>query len=184
MFGDSLKRKGLARATGSFLFYTFAAMIVGPMITGIVIYVLTDVFGTFSLHLKAIGEIGGLANPLCWGPAFALGLALNYIARQRSACWVWLCGFVWAGMGIQDSVRYYNPLYSQGCTNFENIVNAFVTLNSHRCGGGGSTLAGLFFTFPAVSSVAYSVGAWVAIRYMGRFHRVDTNRKTVTLGLN
>lgn len=183
MFGDNLKRKGLARATGSFLFHTFAAMIVGPMITGIVIYVSTYVLGTF-LSLKAIGEIGGLANPLVWGPGFALGLVLNYSARQRLAYRVWLCGFAWMAVGIQDSVHYYNPLYSQGCSNFENVVNAFLTLNSHRCGGGGSTLAGLFFTFPAVSSVAYSIGAWVAIRCVGRVHRADTNQKTVNLGLN
>ena len=182
MIGESLERKRLAEfgaLAGSFLLHTSAAMIVGPIITGIVGYV----FGILSYHLKAIGEIGEFANPLIWGPGFVLGFLLSYVTRQRAACWVWLCGLVWIAVGILDSVRYYDPRYSQGCSDFENVLNAFFIMNSHRCGGGSSTLAGLLFTLPAVSSVAYAVGAWVAIRYMGRFYRIE-EKQTTTPGLN
>ncbi len=137
-------------------------MIVCPIVAGIIAYV----FASLSSPLKAIGEVGGFANPLVWGPAFVAGFLLSYATRQRAARWVWLWGFGWLAVGIGDSVRFYDPHYYQGCSNFQNVVNAFFILNSRRCGGGSSTLNGLFFTLPAISSVAYSMGAWAAIKYV------------------
>ena len=183
MIGDSLERKGLSKlrlAVGGFLFHTTAAMIVSPIV--VVITVL--VFQNLPSHLKSVAETGGVANPIFWSPGFVFGLLLNYVTRHRSACWVWLCGVAWLAAGILDSIRYYDRRFYQGCSSFENVVNAFFVLNSRRCGGGGSTLAGFFFTMPALNSVAYAVGAWVAISYMGRFDSTDANQKTTTLGLN
>ena len=164
VIGDNLERKGLAKwgtAAGSFLFHTSAAMIGGPTIVVIV----TLIFQNIPSHLKSVVEIGGAANPLWWGPGLVLGFLLNYVTRHRAACWVWVCGLAWLAVGILDSVRYYDRRFSQGCSAFENVANSFFALDSHRCGGGESTLGWLFFTMPALNSAAYTVGAWAVARY-------------------
>src|SRR5208337_1962494 len=151
MIGGSLERKGpskLLSAAGSFLFHTFAAMIVSPFVAVIGYLIFENVLS----HLKSVAEIGGIASPLAWGPAFVLGLLLNYVTRHRAACWVWLCGVAWLAAGIWDSVHLYDSRFYQGCSAFENVINAFFVLNSHRCGGGASTLEGLFFAMPALNS--------------------------------
>jgi hypothetical protein len=155
-------------------------MIVSPIIEAVAALILWNL----PLHLKSVADNSGLANPLFWGPGFVLGLLLSYVTRQRAARWVWLCGFTWLAVGVWDSVHHYDSHFYQGCSAFENVVNGFFILNSHRCGGGSSTLEGLFFTMPALNSAAYAVGAWVATKYMGRFDRTDTKQPTATLGLS
>ena len=168
--GGSLERKGLAAsvsAVGSFLLHTSAAMIVSPIIVVLLVLSANYIFKSLSFQSKAITEIGGVANPLIWGPGFILGFVVNRATLHCAACWVWLCGIGWLAIGILGSVHNYDARFYQGCSALENVVNAFFILNSHRCGGGSSTLAGLFFTVPAMNSVAYAAGTWVAIRYMG-----------------
>lgn len=143
--------------SGWFALHTSAAMIVSPMI------VLMGVAVVSSSTLRWITEGGGLGNPLIWGPGFALGLLVNQKTLQHIACWVWLVGVAWLAAGIWDSINSYDARFYQGCSALENVVNGFFILNSHRCGGGSSTLEGLIFTIPALSSVAYSIGAWVPI---------------------
>lgn len=181
MIGDSLEENGLTKlvsAAGSFLLHTFASMIVSPFVVMAVYLILENI----PWHLKSLAEIGRAADPLFWGPGLILGFLLNYVTRHRAACWVWLSGLAWLAVGILDSVRHYDRRFYQECTAFANVVNAFFVLDSHRCGGGESTLEWLFFTMPALNSVAYAVGAWVAIKYAGNFFRGDTNQKTI-LGL-
>jgi hypothetical protein len=105
-------------------------------------------------------ERGGFLNPIFWAPGFILGLLVNRVKASRFACWVWLLGGVWLAFGISDSFHGYDPRWYQGCTPFQNIINAFFVGNSGKCGGGESTLSGLFFTMPAITGAAYSVGAW------------------------
>jgi hypothetical protein len=58
----------------------------------------------------------------------------------------------------------------------------FLVLNARKCGGGGSTLAGIFFTMPAMSSVVYAAGAWVALRSKQHRDRASTKQGTTSLG--
>jgi hypothetical protein len=161
-----MRSERLAR-TGSWLFWfianAFAALVVG----GITSVMLAGAAENFLENLPP--RYQSLARPLNWyGPyVCAVGLCLGFIANRnmlkRVACWVWAVGVAWLAAGIWDSTRGYDPHFSQGCSAAENVVNAFFVLNGRKCGGGGSTLAGVFFTMPALSSGAYAVGAWVAM---------------------
>jgi hypothetical protein len=95
---------------------------------------------------------------------FISGFAVNRKTLNLAACYVWLAGVAWLGLGIWDSIHRYDPRFYQGCSALENVGNAFFILNGRKCGGGSSTLAGALFTMPALNSAAYSAGAWVALR--------------------
>lgn len=102
--------------------------------------------------------------PYVCAVGFALGFVVNRRTLKRAACYVWIAGLAWLAVGIWNSVSSYDPRFYQGCSVLENVANSFFILNGRKCGGGGSTLAGAFFTMPAMNSIAYSVGAWVAMR--------------------
>ena len=162
--------------------HAIASLIVGPVIVFMVVGIADGIFG--NSPLKPIFERGGLANPFIWGPGFVLGFLVNRIISGRFACWVWPLGVVWLAYGIWDSVHLYDPRWYQGCSASENVVNAFFILNSRKCGGGSSTLAGILFTLPAVNTIAYSLGAWLGLLSKRRWDRTDSKRHTTTLGLS
>jgi hypothetical protein len=127
-----------------------------------VISVLSVGFLAGAIPYRTLGDV------LAWLLTFAIGCSLGFFVnrdlRQIVPCLVWISGLTWLALGIHGSVRDYDPRWYQGCTAAENVVNAFFVDDSSKCGGGESTLATLFFTMPALSSVAYSVGAWIALR--------------------
>lgn len=105
-------------------------------------------------------ETGGFLNPVSWVAGLAIGFLANRRTPRQYPCWIWTIGMVWLVYGIFDAAHGYNPIFYQGCSLRQNIVNAFFILDSHKCGGGSSTLEGLFFTFPALNSAAYREGLW------------------------
>ncbi|MFZ0421014.1 MAG: hypothetical protein WAM04_23135 [Candidatus Sulfotelmatobacter sp.] len=135
----------------------------------------------------SIVVIGTAANVLASLPhkdifaecfVFVIGLGVGFVANRASlkrvACWVWIPGLTWLAFGIWDSARDFDPRSSQGCSAVQYIVNSFFVLDSSKCNGGeGAGLSGLFFTLPAFCSVAYSVGAWIALM-VGRRDRNTT----------
>ena len=181
----SFERKGisgLGLVAGSLLLHAFAAMVISPLITVIAVSVLEIP----PAHLKSVAEVGGFASPVAWGPGFVFGLLLSYVTRQRAACWIWLCGLIWLAAGIFDSLTsyYYGHLYL-GCSAPESIVNWFFIPNSHRCASGGSALAKLVFTIPALNSAAYSIGARIVTTTSGdAFKYLKRTKRTTTLGSN
>jgi hypothetical protein len=179
---DRQKTSARLESIGWFALHTTLALMVSPFIALMLTVAAHAVFKDGVP--RRLLDLGGFANPFIWGPGFALGFLFNRIKSKRSACWVWPVGMAWLANGIWDSVRYYDPRWYQGCTASENVVNAFFVLNSSRCGGGESGLAGLFFTFPAVTSLAYSLGAWAGIVSRRRWDRADTKQDTTTLGLS
>jgi hypothetical protein len=160
----SIDRRELSAHLGSagwFVLHVTLALMVGPLIVFFVVAISGGVFA--NSRFLFLVERGGFLNLLFWGPGFVLGLLVNRVKTSRFACWVWLLGATWLVLGILDSLHGYDPHWYQGCTPSQNIVNAFFVGNSRKCGGGESTLYGLFFTMPAVNSIAYSIGAWVAL---------------------
>jgi hypothetical protein len=145
-----------------FALHAFAALILSSFVVFVIVGIAKGILGDGPL--KLIVERGGFANPLLWGPGFVLGLLVNRIALNRVACWVWPVGVAWLTYGVLDSMHGYDPHFYRGCSALENVVNAFFILNAYRCGGGSSTLEGVFFTMPAVSCAAYALGASVAMR--------------------
>jgi hypothetical protein len=150
-------------AVASFALHTCLAMILGSILMVITGAIVDYILGNSSPSLKSVVDRAGLLSPFLWVPGIVLGFLLNRRTSMRTACWVWIVGISWLGAGVWDSIHYYDPRYYQGCSILENLVNALFILNARRCGGGDSTLAGLFFTMPAINSATYSVGAWAAI---------------------
>jgi hypothetical protein len=169
-------------SAGWFILHTTLALMVGPVIVFFVVAISGDVFA--NSRFSFLVELGGFLNPLFLGPAFVLGLLVNRAKLSRFACWVWLLGAAWLVLGILDSLHGYDPRWYQGCTAPEHVVNAFFVGNSRKCGGGSDALEGLFFTFPAVNSVAYSVGAWLGLLSRRRSDRADGRGSATTSGLS
>jgi hypothetical protein len=173
-------RKGIVENAGRLLLHVSLATIASWIATLVVVGIIGS---TLPLRYKPLMEAGGILNPLVWGAALALGFFVNRITCDHSAYWVWLPGIAWLAYAIWDSVHLYDPRWYQGCTASENVVNAFFVLNSRRCGGGESTLSGIFFTVPAANSVAYSVGAWIGLSARRRRNSADTDHKATDLRL-
>jgi hypothetical protein len=148
-------------SVGWFVLHTTLALMVGPVIVFFVVAISSGVFA--NSRFLFLVERGGFLNPLFWAPGFILGLLVNRVKFSGFACWVWLLGAAWLAFGIVDSLHGYDPRWYQGCTPSQNIVNAFFVGNSRKCGGGESTLSGLFFTMPAINSIVYSIGAWLGL---------------------
>jgi hypothetical protein len=147
-----------------FTIHSFGALAIG----GIVSVLLTGAIQTFLEELPAryrfVTHIFDWYGPYVCAVGFALGFVVNRRTLKRVACYVWSAGLTWLAVGIWSSVSNYDPRFYQGCSVLESVANSFIILNGRKCGGGGSTLAGVFFTMPAMNAVAYSVGAWVAMR--------------------
>jgi hypothetical protein len=158
------KHTGLRANAFWFTVHSFAALPVG----GIVSVLLTGAVQTFLEDLPA--RYRSLTHVIDWyGPyVCAVGVALGFVVNRRTlkraACYVWIAGLTWLAVGIGTSVSNYDPRFYQGCSVLEIVTNSLFILNGRKCGGGGSTLAGVIFTMPAMNSVAYAVGAWIAMR--------------------
>jgi hypothetical protein len=136
------------------------------------------------LPYKPLTDDFGVFNPFMWVLGLIAGFFVNRITLPRYACWVWLAGAGWLALGVWSEVHSYDPRWYQSCTASENVVNAFFVLNGRKCGGGGSTLGGIFFTTPAINSIAYSVGAWIGLLSRKRWDQTNRNEDTTTLGLS
>ena len=144
-------------SAGQFAVHGIAALYVSSILTVLIAVIL------HSPHLEPILEFGGIANPFLWASGFVLGFLINRSTHTWIAALTWTAGLAWLAAAIWDSVSRYDPRFSQGCSAAEDVLNAFFIVNSYRCSGGES-MAFLFFTLPAVNSVAYSVGAWLSLR--------------------
>jgi len=154
----------IGSTTLQLFFHATAALLIVSVGSTIVIALAENV-------LSAMPNNDFAAECLVFVIGIGAGFFVNRAAFTRVACWVWLPGLIWLAFGLWDSVRHYDPRWSQGCSATEYVINSFFVLDSSRCSGAeGPTLSGLFFTLPAYSSVAYSVGAWIALR-VGRRRR-------------
>lgn len=82
------------------------------------------------------------------------GYLVNRRLQSRSAAWVWVLPAIWLACVIADQIRYAYP----GQDLWQDVWNNFFG------GGCGFECIGqLIATAPFYSSVAYSLGAWVAL---------------------
>ena len=164
LIGGRLEEKGVARLVsvlGSFLLHAFVALIVGPMIVFVVLLAAVVLFDN-SHAINPVLKAGGVLNPLLWGPGLILGLLVNRFVLKSTACWVWLVGMAWIVCGILAAFFSYHTRFSGICSPFENVMTGFFSFDSNYCGGGEKVMR---FTLPTFSSIAYSLGAWVALRF-------------------
>lgn len=160
---EEKRRAGLLPAAVSFLLHASVAMVISPIVVFVVTLSAVVIFNN-SLGIQSAFNAGGVANPVLWGPGLILGLLVNRFALKSTACWVWLAGILWIGYGILASLHAYHARFSGICSPLDSIRGGFFSFASNYgyCGGGENVF---LFTVPTLSSIAYSLGAWVALRF-------------------
>lgn len=152
---------GVGTAIGRFVVPTLASMILPVLASFLMLFpvgLLIHRVVPFSLNLDIF----------MWCLLFAvgsiLGFRLNRAFPRREACWVWISGLAWLALGVRESVRFYHPRWAHGCSLTENIISSFLLMDVRKCEGDESALAAVFYTMPALASIAYSLGALIALR--------------------
>lgn len=150
------------RALGSFLLHASAAMIISPVIVFASILTVVGLFNN-SRGINSALNAGDALSPFLWGPGLVMGLLVNRFALRRTACWVWLAGIVWLACGILVALHFYRARFAGICSPLDSITNGFFfSVTRHSVCGDGANL--MRFTLPTLSAVAYSFGAWIALR--------------------
>jgi hypothetical protein len=106
-------------------------------------------------------------SPAFWAPALLLGYLEGGRRPDRSACWVGPVGVVILAIVFFDSASpgrqpAYRLKQSQGPNMLTETAGSLFGLDPNSCGG-DECLGRLPFTTPALTSVAYSIGAWAKL---------------------
>lgn len=147
-------------AVVSFALHALAAMIVSP-IAGLAAALAAALIFHSRGHRNPVDN-WAVASVFLFGPGFLFGLLLNRIALRRTAYWVWLVGMIWMVCGIVGSLQSYRAKWLGICSPFDSILSGFFSVGSAYCGDRGYSQK---FTLPAFISIAYSLGAWIALRF-------------------
>lgn len=119
-----------------------------------------------SRAIQTAFDAGGALNPFLWGPGLIMGLLVNRFVLNRSACWVWLAGIVWLAVGIFAALSFYHARFEGICSPLDSITNGFFRFPKNAYCGDMMNL--IHFTLPTLSAIAYSLGAWIALRLVRR----------------
>jgi len=100
-------------------------------------------------------------SPFLWGLAFVAGWLVNHVLPTESAKWVWVVGVAWLLLFATSDISAYNPRWCQGCSIQQHIWYSYFSYwkCSQEC------LGQLLGTAPMLNSVAYSIGAMVALKF-------------------
>ena len=100
-------------------------------------------------------------SPLLWGFAFLLGLFVNRVMPNRSARWVWIVGVSWLVLAGASNVRDYDPRWCNGCSLPQYLWYSYFSYGNctQEC------LGQLLGTAPMLNSIAYSLGAAIAVKF-------------------
>jgi len=106
-------------------------------------------------------------SPAFWLSGFLLGIFVNNLRGDRIACWTWVGGIVWLGIGVYESATSGSPWCPpSGCPFLQQVWNSLFSLESGKCAF--ECLGKLVVTVPALSSIAYSIGSRLALRPASR----------------
>lgn len=116
-------------------------------------------------------DTASIFNPAFWLPSLSVGLIINRFARHRWAAFVpaiagtlvMITIVVWDAELARHSA--YEMAAAHGHVWRYELGLLFAPVSSVSSQKSERVLGQLFFTFPFLSSVAYSVGAWLAIRF-------------------
>lgn len=97
--------------------------------------------------------------PFVWGPGLILGFLANRRMLQSTACFVWMPGLIWLVLGTFDQT-FHRPNWASWIVA---VKEGMFPVSQNGCGT-TECLGVLVYTMPAVNSVAYSLGAWLALR--------------------
>lgn len=150
-----------------FIFHGFAATLGGPVI-GLMLLL---PFWNGAAHHQGFFVLllaGSQYSPAFWGSGFLLGLVINDHMQNRSAQWVGpicvvllLCGFLYDSWFLSHST-YFRVAAQGHFWRYE--YDHLFSLDDRNCGG-DECLGKFFGTLPVLTSIAYSAGAWLALRH-------------------
>jgi hypothetical protein len=119
--------------------------------------------------------------PIVWWPGLVLGFFVNRRTLHRTACFVWFPGLLWLGYGIVGAATSWRP---DGMSWMTRVKIDLFSVKPGECGM-TECLGLLVYTWPAVNSVAYSIGA--ALGLLSRPDRSNSGEpftEHTTLGLS
>jgi len=135
------------RVIGEFLVHTVAATLGAFIITALVIALAGKLLSGWQPALL------GTTLAIYAAAGVAVGYWINIRYPSPLGSWVWILPFIWIFVLMSDYAR-------PGHVDWHQIWIAFFT---NRCDA-SECMYELTGTFPFVSSVGYSVAAWVALR--------------------
>ena len=142
-----------------------AAAIGGTFLTVLLTLVAGTALAAIGIHVSAVSLT---FNPFLWLTGLLLGYSMNRSRRHRSACLVGVLGVVllfmlmlWDISGKKNSSYYSSRL---GGHYWQYEYDHLLSPDDRNCGG-EECLGKLLFATPALSTVAYSIGAFLALRY-------------------
>jgi hypothetical protein len=145
---------------------------------GLLLHTFLAIVGSTAISFLAMALLGPsevlldyipfLLFPLSWGPGFALGFFVNRAKRNRAACWAWPVSTAWLAYLIWDECRAFRfpPWFPPRGDFVHRAWHMFFTSFKDAEAWGGSSLELIFGTLPAVGAIGYSLGAWVALRFV------------------
>jgi hypothetical protein len=129
------------------------------------------IYGLLTLPHPHPYDAASIFNPVFWVPASLVGLVINRFVRHR---WAWrapavLGVFLIVGIVFRDVSLFRRSGYELGLSHghvwqyeFERLFSPVSSISTDK---GDRALSQLFITFPFLSSVAYSVGAWLGVKF-------------------
>jgi hypothetical protein len=113
----------------------------------------------------------GIYSPVLWGPSILLGFVVNRFTNHRSAYWVGMVGLLYLFSIIMwDTVSIMHLEYIRTVNHgnfWQYEFNQLFALDQRKCSDSGC-IEELFATAPTFTSIAYSVGAWMALQPWAR----------------
>lgn len=138
------KNKWLNEFLG-FPIHQLLAVVLCPIVSFSIVFVVGLAALHFSASLYSL-LLRSLFSPFYWGAAVLIGFWFNRRMRHNSACWVWVLPVVASSLLL---MRYSVPAAE--------YYEALLTCRD-EC------LAAMFLTVPSMNCIAYSLGAWFALR--------------------
>lgn len=145
-----------------------AFAVVGGMVVGFVLLSL--------IHMNPVGPHWRLItffvdvpySPAFWGAAMLLGFFVNQSMGDRSALWVGPAGLILLAAIVLISISEgeqpgYELVQHQHYFFLKQVAGELFGVDPKLCGG-NECLGKLLFTVPALSSVSYSLGAFLGLR--------------------
>ena len=137
---------GLASGTGHLLLHACIAM-------------LSWLIGLVLMDLISKGYLW--CNPILWVPGFLLGFCVNRHFHHRVAIVVGSAGLLWIAYGVA-SISFHSEFH---WATFKPVMeHTFFPLQKRDCER-GECLGYALVTLPALTSVAYSVGASLGLLF-------------------
>jgi hypothetical protein len=144
-------------------------------IGSVVIHAMVAMIITVIIGVVLAGELGrtlGVSQnrwvdmpyaPVIWSTALLFSYVLNLRFRTQAAVWVWVFGVAWFLFLLTYELRFHDPRWCDGCSLAQDIWNSYFTWDYRKCGN-TECLGQVFGTTPLLNSLAYSIGAWLALR--------------------